>query len=508
MNMATRHLIGAAALGAALAAAGIAQAADFDRAATFRYGHSFVVAALDPAITPSMAANAFLFPIFDRLVHQKIDGTYEPMLAASWEFSADNKKVTFKLRQGVRFHDGAAFDATAAKANLDRMLTLKNSTAARRLAMVKSVEAPAPDTLVVNVESGAGPLLGELSDIPGMMMSPASFDKADLDRNPVGSGPYRIKAINDGKSLVYERFDGYWDPNAAHTAILEIHGIADDNTRLNALVTGAVDAALGREHMVDRISNSGKTLLTEPWGSASYQLAVNTSKAPFDKKEVRQALNFAIDREAISKGLMRGTCSPSVQQFSETSWAYNPKIKASEVYPHNVAKAKELLAAAGVANGFTFTASSVNISGFMAVAQAVQNQLAAIGVKMEITSLDAASYRKEFTSGKADALVTTSIPAADPTAYVSPEVLKKSVDNPGGLELPAVEAAYRTAMDATDQPVRQKALQDLGSALIEGVPGVVKICMRPLIMGVDKKVQGLAIYSTGQLDFRGVGIAK
>lgn len=505
-----RHLryaaAGLALLSAAFAAPASAQ--DIDPSKTFTFGHSFSIPSLDPAKAKSASYNAFLYPVFDRLIYQDPEGKYQPMLAESWSFNDDNTVLTLKLRQGVVFHDGSPLDAAAAKANLDRMLTHPESTMAKRIAVIDTVEAKGAATLEIKLKGGAGGLLAELADIPGMIMSPASFDKPDMDRQPVGSGPYKVKSVNGSDSIEYQKFDEYWDPSVQKTAAVKIVGLTDDNTRLNALQTGAVDAALGREHLVDRMKASGAELLSEPWGSAAYQFVVNTSVAPFDNIDVRRGLNFAIDRDGISNGLLKGQCTPSVQPFSDSSWANDKTIKPAEVYPHDVAKAKELLEKGGVKDGFSFQASVVNISGFMAVAQAVQAQLAEVGVNMEIVALDAASYRTAFTSGQTQALLTTSIPAMDPSAYIVPDYLENSVNNPGKLKMAGVEAAYQDAIRETDQGKREAAFHVISQEILKEVPGVMMICMRPLIIGVNSKVVGLKIYSAGQLDFRNVGVAQ
>lgn len=172
-----------------------------------RFGYDIALSRFDPHRSTLSQDGVTLFPTYDRLVHQDPDGNPVPGLATEWEFSDDGLALTFSLREGVTFHDGAVFDAAAVKANIERAQTVEGGSHIGDLAVITSIGVL--DELEVRfLLDGAAPQLPlVLSDRAGAMVSPAAFDNGDLDVAPVGAGMYRVTEYVAGDRVVYERYE-------------------------------------------------------------------------------------------------------------------------------------------------------------------------------------------------------------------------------------------------------------------------------------------------------------
>src|SRR5262249_8902295 len=160
-------------------------------------------------------------------------------LAKSYQVAPDGLSISFELRTGVTFQDGAPFNATAAKANLDRA---KTSTSASLITSITSVEAPDPTHVVVRLKQPDPTVLEVLAGgRPGMMTSPAAFNNTDLALKPVGAGPY-LPSGKPGGSVVYQRWDGYWDKTFKSAKTIMLDFVADNTARYNGLRSGSYDA--------------------------------------------------------------------------------------------------------------------------------------------------------------------------------------------------------------------------------------------------------------------------
>jgi ABC-type transport system substrate-binding protein len=483
------------------------QAQDFDPNGVLRFAWGTNAGSnYDPHTAPNPFVNIFLFPAYDRLISLTPDGKLEPQLAESWEFKENNRVLELKLRRNVVFHDGAAFNAQAVKANFERAKNDARSTLKADLASVTSVEVIDEYTVQYRLSAPAGSLPTLLSDRAGMMVSPNALANADLDLKPVGAGPYRVTSHEPGNVIVYEKFDRYWNPAVQKLAKIEIRMVLDPATRLRALRSGEIDATSLNPDQIPEAERAGIKLETEPYVGA-FILYLNTARSEFGKKEVRQALAKAIDRKAIAEALHAGRCEPTAQVFFKGYWAYDEGTPA-DFHKYDPAAARQLLSQAGLPNGFTFSAVVINVPFFSAQAEAIQAQLQEIGVRMNVEAIEPAQLLARFAIEKsADAYFSTTGGFVDPAKAVAQLYLPNSTLNPGGYTNPRIQELAAKGLEATEQAARAPSYRELSRITAEDVLHI-PICNGQSITARTAKVQGLRPNLAGSYDLRNVSMAK
>lgn len=482
-------------------------AEDFDENGTFSWAYTIAPTSLDPQRGNSGFDQNFLFPVYDRLVYSAPDGSLEPMLATDWSVSEDGGAIDMTLREGVTFHDGTPFNAEAVKANLDRGKTAEFSVLHSDLESLREVQVTGPNEVRLVIDGGAAPLLASLADRAGMMISPAAFDAPDLGQNPVGAGAYRVAEYRLGDRIIYERFEDYWDPEIQRTAKIEFRIMSDDQTRLNALQANEITMALIRQNQVSIVEGAGLNVLAGPTPTF-YSFALNAAQEPFDDARVRLALQHAMDRQEIADGLFDGLCTAQIQPWPSVSFAYDDELGSGlDVWPHDVEKAKELLAEAGLSDGLGFTAVVPNITGFISIAEVLQDQFADADITMEIRVVEAAQVSEEFNVAKtAAATVGSYSPSPDPDGVMTRSLLPDAIGNPGGLSSDRIVELAEEARNAVDVDDRAPIYHELMSELIDFVPHATPVCMQTRTEGFNDSVSGITIYASGARDFRGVAV--
>ena len=320
-----------------------------DPDASFIYGYPITVSRLDPHRASISQDATTLFPVYDRLVHLSPTGDLIPGLAESWEFSDDGLTLTLHVRPDVTFHDGAALDAEAVKANLDRGKSIEGSSVATDLAAMESVTVVDPMTVEVKLSTPNVAIIGSFADRAGIIVSPQAIaDGVDLDANMVGAGPYKMVSHVHGDSTKYERNDDYWDQeHLAPVKNLEIKVIADNVARLNAIRTGQISATTISAAQAPEVEGNEDLRLMYNTELAYTYIVQNRARGGQDDVRVRQAMMYGLDRQSICDSLLAGKCQITDQPFPPGYFAYNEDIP-DVLYPYDPEKAKELLAEAGV----------------------------------------------------------------------------------------------------------------------------------------------------------------
>jgi peptide/nickel transport system substrate-binding protein len=460
----------------------------------------------DPHTASNPFVNVFLYPAYDRLINLTPDGKFEPQLAESWSFKDDNKTLELKLRKGVVFHDGAAFNAEAVKANIERAKTNPKSTLKADLATVDSVVVVDESTVQLKLNAPSGSLPALLADRAGMMVSPTALNNTDLDLKPVGAGPYKVASHDPGKVIAYEKFDKYWNPSVQKVARIEIPMILDPATRLRALRSGEIDGTSINPDQVSEGEKAGLVVTTDP-ATGAFILYLNMARSQFANLKVRQALAQAIDRKGISDALQAGKCPPTAQVFPAGYWANDPNVKG-DFYKFDPAAAKKLLGDAGFPNGFSFTAVVINVPFYSAQAEAIQAQLGQIGVKMDLQVIEPAQLLAKFAIEKSvDAYFSTTGGFIDPAKAVAQLYLPNSTLNPGGYASAKVQELAAKGLGATDQAQRAPFYQQLSKATAEEAFHIL-VCNGQSITAMTNKVQNLRPNLAGSYDLRYASVAK
>ena len=358
--------------------------------------------------------------IYDKLVD--IDETLNvvPELATDWEISSDGTEYTFTLVDGVKFHDGEPFNATAAKANFDRMLDA--ATASPRMseiAQVTKVEAVDDTTFKLTLSQAFSPLLATLSDRAGMMISPKAITELgdDLARNPVGTGAFTFVEWMKDDHLTVKKTEGWWQDGLPYLDQVIYKPITDASVRLTALRTNDVqmiDQLSAKD--VQQVKADNSLVYHEVAGLGFTYISLNSSKPPFDVKELRQAVAWCFDRDAINQALFFGTGAPAQTPIPPSSWAYDDSV---QVYKQDYGKAKELLSAAGKADGFEFTMLVTNSPDAQQLAEAYKAQLAEAGIiaKLELLEFGTLMDRSNASDYEAVSLGWSGRPDPDGNIY-------------------------------------------------------------------------------------------
>ena len=485
---------------------------DYDPDAVFTWGYTIGASSMDPHRGSSGFDQNWLFPAYDRLIYMSPAGEPEPMLATDWEVSDDALTIDMNLRDDVVFHDGTEMDAEAVKASLDRARTDKASSVASLLSAIESVEVTGPLSIRLNLKTANAALVPTLGDRAGMIISPKALENPDLDRYPVGAGPYEVVDYRDGDRVVYKKFQDYWDPEVQRTAGLEYRIMADDETRLNAIRAGEVHIGIVRESQIPSALDMGLNILDGPRGSY-YYFSVNSSMAPFDDPLVRRAVNHALNRVEIGDGILQGYCTPTVQPWPENSWAFDEDLGTAvgkgDYGEHSVELARELLAEAGHADGFSFDAVVANITGYVTIAEAVQAQLADVGIKMNIRQVEAAQANETFMVEKrVPAAVLSYEPTMDESGPLVTHYLPDALGNPGGLTSPELESLFDEQNQQASPEDRAPIFHEIMGELMDLDMHEMVLCMRRRQEVFQPGLMGLNIYPTGARDYRGVAVPE
>jgi len=360
---------------------------------------------LDPSLSRSYTSRIVFASICDKLfgIDEKLN--IVPQLALSHDTSEDGKTVVIKLRPGVKFHDGEPFDAEAAKFSLERHLTIKGSYRRAEISTIDTVEVVDPLTIKLNLKTPFSPLLNQLTDRAGMMVSPkaaqAAGDKFGL--KPVCAGPYRLVERVQQDRIVVEKFADYWDKDHVFIDKITYLPIVDATVRLANLRAGGLD-------LTERVlATDIKTVREDPKLSLSKAVSLgfssliinlaNGPKAdnPLGKDfRVRRAFDLSLDRDAINQVVFNGEFVPGNQWVNPQHPYYQEKFPVPK---RDLVKAKALLKEAGVSGRLTIDFMVVNTSETRAVAEVLQAMSADAGFDLKIRITEGATALKEGEDG-------------------------------------------------------------------------------------------------------------
>jgi peptide/nickel transport system substrate-binding protein len=333
---------------------------------------------------PGPPAGSYYFPMFEGLARAQYDGSIKPSLASSWEFASDLTSATFHLQKNVKFHDGSSFNAAVAKWNLDQYM------AAHMPAVkdVKSVEAVDDSTLKVNLTTYHNTLLYDVGAIP--MVSKTAFDakggKEGLRWNPVGTGPFKFDNYVQDTSITCSRFKDYWQTGKPYLDSVVVTWVPDPMTSSSSLQAGEADAMVGNSPLIfNDLKQQGFTIISGFTGAITLIPDSKNANSPLANIKVRQAIDYAINRDALVKAKGYGMWATTYQFADPNSSAY---IKDIAARTYNPDKAKQLLAEAGYASGLTLTLYGDSSTTDKDTTVAIQGYLSEVGITAQLSWLD------------------------------------------------------------------------------------------------------------------------
>ncbi len=379
-----KHLALAATLAAAFGATAVAA----PKTITLAVGSTFT--SLDPYDANDTLSQAVAKSFYQGLFGFDKDQKLVNVLAESFEANKEATVYTVKLKKGVKFHDGSNFDAAAVKVNFDRVTNPDNKLKRYNLYLnIAKTEVVDANTVRFTLKKPFSAFVNQLAHPSGVMISPAALKKygKEIGFNPVGTGPFKFVEWKQTDYLKVSKFDGYWKPGQPRVDTLIWKPVIENSSRAAMIQTGEADFTYPLPlEQTDLLKTKPQIdVLTTPSIVLRY-VTINTTVKPFDNLKVRQALNYAVNKEAFAKVAYSGYASPAtgvVPQGVDFAAKTGP-------WPYDVKKARELLKEAGYPNGFetTLWAATNNTSSQKAI-QFLQQQFAQIGVKAKVTALEA-----------------------------------------------------------------------------------------------------------------------
>jgi len=379
-------------------------------AQTLRIGLAEDPDALDPDQARTFVGRIVFAGLCDKLIDYDEKLAFKPQLATAWKWSEDQKSITFSLRPNVKFHDGERFDAEAVKFNIERKQTLPESRRKSEISEIVGVDVIDPLTVRLDLSKPFAPLLAALADRAGMMLSPkaAKAAGAGFANHPVCAGPYKFVERIAQDRIVLERFADYWNKDAFALERVVYQPISDSTVRLANLQGGNLD-------MIERLAptdieaaRQDRRLKVAEVTSLAYQsITINVangarSKTPLgEDPRVREALELSIDRDALNQVVFNGAFLPGNQPVPPESLYYDA---ATPIPQRDVAKAKQLLAAAGQPNP-TVDLMVPNTSEDQAVAQVLQSMAQEAGIALKLSVIEFATALQEETKGNFEAFL-------------------------------------------------------------------------------------------------------
>ncbi len=477
-------------------------------AQTLRIGLAEDPDVLDPTLARSFVGRIVFASLCDKLfdIDEKLN--IVPQLATGYEWSADNKALTIKLRQGVTFHDGEKMDAAAVKYSLERHKTMAGSNRRGELAPLASVDVVDPATVRLNLSAPFSPLLAQLADRAGMIVSPKAAEAAGdkFGAKPVCAGPFHFVERVAQDRIVLERYANYWDKGAVHFDRVVFLPIPDPTVRLANLRSGQLDFV---ERLaasdVPQVKSDARFKLTKITEIGYQGITINVGKSDLAQKNplgrdprVREAFELALDRDGIVQVAMDGEADPGNQWVAPSNSFY---AKSSPVPKRNVERAKALLKEAGVTNP-SFTLMTATTGDAQRIAQVVQAMAREAGFDVKIQSTEFATSLDMADKGQFEAYVLAWSGRADPDGNIFSFDACKQPLNYAGYCKPEVDDLLKRSRTTLDPAERRKLYADIAAIVLKDRP-IVYLYHRHWLLAYPSKLDGLQAIPDGLVRVKG-----
>jgi len=434
----------AAGLGLALMLTGAAMA----QSTQVRIGVALEPPILDPTAGAAEAIDIVVYQnIFEGLTRIDQNGAVQPGLASEWTISDDGLTYTFKLHDGVTFHDGTTFDAEDVKFTFDRILAEDSVNAHKEFyTAITAVDVVDPLTVSFTLDKPVGMFLFNLGRGDAVIVAPETA--GNNANNPVGTGPFSFVQWDKGSRVVLDRYDGYWGEPVALTRATYLF-IVDTAAMTSALLSGDIDGTnnFAAEALAVFENNPQfKVLVGTTEGETV--LGTNNRNAPFNDLRVRQAMAHALDREAIIEGATYGFGAPIGSHFAPHNPYY---VDLTGTYPYDPEEAKRLLAEAGYPDGFDATLKLPPLGYAQLSGQIIASQFAQVGIRLQIINIEFAQWLEDvYANHDFDLTIIAHVEPFDIGNYANPDYYF-------GYDNPEFQALIET-LDATTDDAERKAL--------------------------------------------------
>jgi peptide/nickel transport system substrate-binding protein len=507
MMFSTRSRWPALLIAGALALASLAASAQ-----TLRVGLAEDPDVLDPSLARSFVGRVVFSSLCDKLfdIDEKLN--IVPQLATGYEWSADSKALTLKLRQGVTFHDGEKFDAAAVKFNIERHKTLPGSNRRGELAPVSSVDVIDPATVRLNLSAPFSPLLAQLSDRAGMMVSPKATQAAGdkFGAKPVCSGPFKFVERIAQDRIVLERYPQYWNKDAIHFDKVIFTPIPDATVRLANLKSGQLD-------FIERVApsdmakiESDKKLKISRITEIGYQgLTINIAKSDQAKKnplgrdaKVREAFELSLDRQGITQVVMDNEATVGNQWVAPNNSYYAKNVPVPK---RDIARAKALLKEAGVPNP-SFTLVAPTTSDAQRLALVIQAMTREAGFDVKIQAAEFATSLDMADKGNFEAYILAWSGRPDPDGNLfSFDGCKQPLNYTGYCDA-ETDKLLNQSRELRDPAERKKVFEQIAARVLKERP-IIYLYHRNWLWAYNAKLAGVRNVPDGLLRVAGLKLA-
>jgi peptide/nickel transport system substrate-binding protein len=427
---------------------------------------------LDPQKTSLTALFHVTEHIYSLLVRLKPDLTVEPDLAEKWDISPDGKIYTFTLRKGVKFHSGKPLTSADVKYTFARLVDPATASPnASVLSSVESVTAPDDNTVVITLKKADASFLTNLTGPSTVIINQEAVEKnGDLTKTADGTGPFKFKEYVPNTRVVLERNPDYWEAGKPYLDGIEMTIASDDTARTAAVRTGTVDfIEYAPLKDIPSLKSDSSLALAGDQNTNIRFIGLNVTRKPFSDLRVRQAIAAVTDRDAVLGPAVFGFGTSTLEIFPPGYWAG----LGTKPGTADVAKAKQLMADAGYADGFNTTILSWSQYSFLSnAAVVVQDQLKQIGINADVNLEENAAFIKDYLDNNFDLTVSGTSAYVDPNDIYLRNFGTGQASNAVRYSNPKADDLIAQGVATTDPEARKKIYQQLQQLLLDDVPWV------------------------------------
>ena len=455
-------------------------------------------ASLDPAVITTGMQYIATRNAYNNLTLLDPDFVVQPDLAESWDINGDASEFTFRLRKGATFHQGKNVTAQDVVFTFERLLNPDVASPARSsLGFITDVVAVDDGTVRFTLEKGNSFFLNSLSLHQGRII-PSNVDTTRLATQEFGSGPFIITDNAPGERIVFERYEDYWDEGLPYLDGLIFLPMAETETRIQALLTDAVDIAFAVPgSALSRIEGSTGATVSEGIGASYFAIAMDLREPPFDNKLVRKAMQHAIDREAVQKAALLGRGAiGNDHPIPPTSPYY---WEDQQITPYDTDRAKELLTEAGYPDGLDLTLfTTPKRPGEVDTAVTYKETAAPAGIRIQVENRPADTYNSKVWMKNPFFMSFWGHRNADQALSVI--YLQEAPWNEARYKNPRLDQLIVEMRAQGDLAGRKQTLSEIQRILIDDVPRIIPVFV-PTFLGLRDNVRGVRAHPATRMNF-------
>lgn len=466
-----------------------------------RAGQETNMSSLDPHYSIFGSDRHVLYQLYDTITQFDPQLNVQPGLAESWE-TPDPTTFVFRLRQGVKFHDGTDWNAEAFKFNIDRVKNAgADSPISADFAPIAAVAVGDAHTATITLSEPMAALPSMLADRWGMVVSPSAVEQygADFTANPVGAGPFRFVEYIPDDRVVVERFADYWDAGLPYLDRIIWRIIPDPTVRFTNLRTQNIDIMTPVSPQdIASIKDGSEFGYAETLALGFEDVRFNCSRPPFDNLALRQACAWAVDREAILQNVYFGHGQVAKGPLPPTLWAANEQLTG---YPRDLTRAREKLVEAGHPDGIEVEWDVPTSGNYQSEAEAMQAQLAEIGIQLRLNLMENVQAKQREVEGTNQAEVLSWSGRADPDLTMYSMFHSTGGYNTMRYSNPRVDELVEQARSLSD-PAERKVLYDEAQTIVVDECPRLFLVHRLELVAFLPSVQGFELFADSRTRYK------